>query len=497
MASTRTKFLRLRTFARGLVTTRPPQALEDGEAQEATNLDLSLGTIKRRAGYTKGQIYLTTIEDGGQFTYTDPSMSPVTSLFAHYPESGSRRLFLITGANLKSTTDGDLFETELNQFAPSEPVYAQYKTTQAKVYIASSYGGDQTSQKLKKWTGSATISEVSASPSSKYIQIFNDALWVAGNSAAPNVVSFSRIFPNQDTWPVLNTLTIPGEGVITGMARVLNSLVVFKESSIHRITGVQPDDSSLEDGDLALTSYEDLGGCIAPNTLDTTTNSAVYLSRNGIYAYDGLQTRELTEDIRPLFESLNPGQLRGAYGRFVEPNHYVLSVATEDSEYPNLIVSMRLQPTLSFTVWEGFTAYSWDSFQFEDGIRVPVFGGAGFVGRMNATTDDGTPIRWAYTTGILDLGNSPNAHIFRRGWVEAKVTGDSLEVEGLRDFEEEGVAHFVDLSKFKTHGESGLRARVGSFGSAHNWAVKVSGAGTGTAPEVTELLFELVEREKR
>ena len=494
MASRGTSFVRLRNFVKGLVTIRPPSALENGEAQVAENVDLSQDTVKRRSGWQKTH--------SGDLPVAD---KPVTSLYAHYPDDGTDAILATVGTSLiKQDAGAADFATLKSAFAPEEPVEATYQSTQGNVYVAVRYGEDRTSQTLSKWDGSS-VTQITDTPAVSLITIFNDALWGSGDSTEPSRVYWSRIFPNQDIqsdssdgWPATNFVDVfPGDGdQVTGLGKLLQSLVVLKERSIHRISGTQPDDAAVETGDLSVFGQEDQAGCVAPRSVASASNLIVYLNREGLFGFNGVRTKELSEPIRPLFETLNASEIEKSVGFWLDPFHYVIALTTEDSVVPDLIVSMHLQPTLHFTVWTGLEVYSWGKFRF-GGEEIPILGTDGAVGRMDANTDDGTPIDWKYVSGVLNLGGDPFAKVVRRGWVEAKVTGDTMDVELLPDFRDNGIVKVVNLSKFKTADESEVRIPLSAFGKAHNWAVKLSGRGTGTAPEVTEVMLEVFDKRLR
>jgi hypothetical protein len=475
MAARGTRFVSVNNFANGLVLLRSPSQLGPGEAAEATNVDLVGASVRRRSGW---QPMNTNALPSGP--------AAVTSLYRYFPQGDVPRLFAIGDRVLSYSTGGD-FTKVSDTFAPSAPVYATFQTAQDTLYIGSQYGSSATPQAIQKWTSSGGLSTVSGSPSAWIVQEFGQRLWAAGGSGSQaSRLWWSNSFPNQETWSATAWTDLqPGDGdTITGLGRLFNALVAFKKRSIYMVFGEPPDNPAVGDsGTMTVHSFEDQAGCVAPRSVASSTNLVVYLGRQGIYGFDGRMVTELSEPIRPLFATLDQNAIANAVGYWIEPFHYVVSVTSSGSNLPDLVISMRLRPDRSFTVWTGLNASSFALFDFSN-VRTPVFGTLGNVARMDANTDNGKPIAWSYATGVIPTGVPTYASRVRRGWLWAKPVAGSVAVELLADFQSDGLAANVDLSLDSIGPVSTQRYLLPSYGVARNWQVRFSGRSTGTAPEI-------------
>jgi hypothetical protein len=487
-----TKFIELKKWNKGLVLVRTP---EDGEAAEAENVEVNDDVIRRRNGYSKVH---TTTNPGGV-------NGRVTALYTSYLQSPPVLLALVDNT-LMSSTGGD-FSILTNTFAPSAPAYATFKAFGGNLYIGSKYGTGDTAQQLKKWTGSGAPTALTGTPNGSLVTSFAEKLWVAGDDANPSRVYWSRSYPDQeyrDTahttpgFPTANFLDVTvGDGdKVTGFAKLLNALIVFKERSIHRITGTPPEDAAAETGDHAVFSNEDQAGCIAPRSIAASSSFVLYLSRTGIYSYDGTRPQELSVAIRPLFDTLNENELKNAVGGWFAPDHYVLSVPLEDSAWPNLIISVHLRPNLSFTLWTSLQVSALETFPFS-GVTVPVIGLNGKVGRMDADTDDGDEVQWKYRTGPLNMGDLPFTKTIRRGWAWLQPKRGNITIEYLRDWATTAEPIFVDLAGYFAAEEEQVRLPIPAGGTARTFSVRVSGDSNGSAPVVQEMAFEYFTRTAR
>jgi hypothetical protein len=108
---------------------------------------------------------------------------------------------------------------------------------------------------------------------------------------------------------------------IVGLIPTSNALVVLKEAEVYGIFGADPDTWQVR------RIADD--GCLSNHTAWTHEGTALWAGRRGIYQYDGIEARNVTEDTlgdyyADLVKSFNIETSRA--WAFVENNHYVLYI---------------------------------------------------------------------------------------------------------------------------------------------------------------------------
>ncbi len=107
------------------------------------------------------------------------------------------------------------------------------------------------------------------------------------------------------TWPSTSyiDLDLDDADEITAMTLLGEYLVVFKKKKIFIVYWVG--------GTLQFKESRRVSsvGCVGPNALVVYEGRVVFLSSEGVYAFDGTGVKELSGKIRPLFSDLNPSYL--------------------------------------------------------------------------------------------------------------------------------------------------------------------------------------------
>lgn len=87
-------------------------------------------------------------------------------------------------------------------------------------------------------------------------------------------------------------------------------------------------------------------GCVAPNTIKRVGSKIWYMGESpkhqlGVYSFNGSISELLTDDVSPLFDSINPNKKRTACAE-VHDDLYTVSFATEFSDYNNISIDLDL-----------------------------------------------------------------------------------------------------------------------------------------------------------
>lgn len=126
----------------------------------------------------------------------------------------------------------------------------------------------------------------------RYIETYNNMLFMSGFSGSPSTVWNSDV-DDADTVQSDSFFEIRTSGngeVITGMKTYQGSLYIFKPNSIHILTGTTPDDLSLQDANLEY-------GCLSNQAIATFDNKLWFMDSKGICEFNGNNVSIVSEKI--------------------------------------------------------------------------------------------------------------------------------------------------------------------------------------------------------
>lgn len=162
-----------------------------------------------------------------------------------------------------------------------------------------------------------TAADTTAGPVAKYMITHKDKLVIGNIDGYPSRIMWSGGGNNVDkfNWRYGGgyvDIDKDSGDQVTGLIEFQNSIIVFKERSIWKVT--------LEaDGSLVIPTVELIirgVGCVSHRTIKHVENDVFFLSRKGVFTFGNeanylnvLRTNELSSRIRPTFEAVNPNQL--------------------------------------------------------------------------------------------------------------------------------------------------------------------------------------------
>ena len=176
---------------------------------------------------------------------------------------------------------------------------------------------------------STLIAQLTEWPESKLIAFHQNRLWAVDD----DWVRWSAPVPYHKVWPSLAIEPLEGDSSKTVAAIGYNeNLTIFKEDSIYRMVFAELDQFQVPH---FIPSKVVSGvGCIAAGSLQTINNALVFLSKNGLYGYNGSSVRKIGEvngvdTLLPFFKSLNYGIADKFISAVWESDQlYVLGVAS-------------------------------------------------------------------------------------------------------------------------------------------------------------------------
>jgi hypothetical protein len=146
------------------------------------------------------------------------------------------------------------------------------------------------------WNGSVyTLSDGPASAlTGRYAAVWKDRLVLASSNAFPYRVAYSKPGDPTAAWDAISFADTSYD--VTGLASMRTQVLVFHDSSVERLRGTTPPDSTLSEptGDLILDSLYDDAGCYDARSIDYWRENVIFCSSQGIHLTDGAATKNLT-----------------------------------------------------------------------------------------------------------------------------------------------------------------------------------------------------------
>jgi len=266
----------------GLVTARDSSTLKNTEFQKLQNFVVTPEKIlKKRPGLVSQQTATTGVPGG-------------TILGRFAPTSGNDYLIFSNGLGVQSSIDNG----KTWQAISGGPISAQWITQYNNLlYIVSASAG------VYKWNGSGSASSVSGSPSGTMIVAFKDRLWVCtGNVDGSNTLFYSDVGPTGvETWGVSSFIK-----VMTGTRSFLqhalpwsDRLILFKTDSIHVLYPV----GTVSSWSLRIMNPD--RGASSNWGVRSFEGFFYFIAPDGFWRSDGIVFKEISADIRNLFDVPN------------------------------------------------------------------------------------------------------------------------------------------------------------------------------------------------
>lgn len=491
MAKTGT--IRLAQFTPGLNTNVAPSLLTPGQASVCNNVDLGKGTVRRRDGWTASH------------TGTLASGADVTGLF----DTTDFGLLAVAGNSLYAIAGGvATLKTSTLVPGPTLPLACTFVEANGAVYIAISDAAAVT-YPLRKYNGTTAVA--SGSPGATGVTYYGNALWTLGdiNNLPRLTWSGTTGISGVDTWPATNFLDFrPGDGdLLRGFGVINNTLIVLKERSVWRVTGQQPDDAAISSGTMLVTNMDQQSGCTGPFTVSSKDNVIIWMNQRGLFAYDGVSVRELTQAVRPWFAALDQTALVFARGAWINWHQYMLVAKKQNGTTGVLVVTFNPNAISEYTVSAASGRLLLATPQLPGGVVNKVgndvyFGFAGGVVGLHSGashTDNGTVIDWRYTTGPLEMGPATELKFSRFGYFRSTPDTDNFTAQLQDQFSPTlGASAVVTPTHDPVYTDQSIattRAVVAQIGRAMQLSLsKGTGGQTGASPDISEATFDFRSR---
>lgn len=331
-------------FNGGLNSTSSPLNLKNNESSSLLNIDFDrFGSITPRNGYA----CLTTasvanMESDGLYWY-------------EYNNAGTATRYLtqvINGKLYKMDALDGVWDTAGGAITITSANMCDFETFLNKEFVTNG------TNPPFEWAGSGTAvaSVVPANlTKAKYVKLFQNYLFysnVTVNSVVYPTRSYWCNIRDTGTWDSANWIEVSKDDgqEITGKRVLANALVYLKERSIYNLffTGNSTVPFQLQKSNSTV-------GCIAPFSIQEIENGLVFLSYDGIYYYDGMESYKISDKITTTLMALNTTRFK--YARSVvhkSKNRYLLALTSSGGTYNDTIIVFDYY-NKSFSVYTGLS----------------------------------------------------------------------------------------------------------------------------------------------
>jgi hypothetical protein len=280
-------------FSRGPNYTDGPLGLADTELAETDNFYYE-GGLKTIPGATR---LLATTAMGG-------SPNAITGIFHYEQKDGTQKFVVTTDGGRMAYQNGSAWTNISTTLSTVAKTYWSWSVFNDTLIAASG------SNAVKKWDGTTFADLGGTPPQGRFVSVHTDYVLLAGHTSAPSKLRYSDT-NDPNTWPAGNSLNVGLDDgqIITGLQRLGDVTVVFKERSIYSLSGASPTDFQI---DATLSEV----GCIAPNSIVLTDAGIFFWSEAGPAMFNGFRTVLLQRRLRALMDAVdwtNPTKISAAY----------------------------------------------------------------------------------------------------------------------------------------------------------------------------------------
>lgn len=265
------------SWSGGINTSIPPEHIAKDEAVEIVNLE-----------YDKDD-YLVTRSGTLYFHSLQPALTypeRFTSMHYYENDNGDVAVLYTTGDQIfVSNNTGTVVNDRTGALVlPSDNFWQWVNYGGLAIGVNQATAGDNP----VKYNGAGNAAALAGSPPrGKYIEVWNDRVWIAGTGTNSSVIFGSKL-GNPEDWTD-TTLDIGAVTLdvgkndgdkITGLISFRNSLFIFKRNSIYVLSSTSS--PATASSRYRIDQYTKNLGCVAPNSIKPVLDDVLFLSDSGV-----------------------------------------------------------------------------------------------------------------------------------------------------------------------------------------------------------------------
>lgn len=384
-------------FGGGLNNKYAPERIHENQSSDLLNVNFDqYPAIQSRNGY----MALNTMQIDG---------NPITTLMTYNKSNGNRYLLATSGTSIYqwSGTAWTAIKTGLT----GNGLRFSYQVFNDNLYMVNGVDG------FMKWDG-ITFSTVTGAPNGKYLKLFKNHLFLCGDPNNANTLYFSDL-GSGESWPSLDIIgenTNDGD-VLNGIAVYKDMLIIFKERSKFIIRGSGPSYYTNVGpmGKGTVSHWSAVTIPAADGASGGKRDLLLFLARDGVYAFDGVQDHLISDFIQGSVNSWNQQYLSQSCA--IDYGHkYWLSVPEGSSILTNTKTYIF---DYIHNAWSRYNISAACFTVYQDSVKLTptLYSGDVSQGTVyqqdTGSTDNGNPIDAYYVTKQNDLGNPAHFKRFK------------------------------------------------------------------------------------
>jgi hypothetical protein len=364
----------------------------------------------------------------GQDSTTDGAVRTTIMEAAYHRDDGTTEYRLIAGCggSLYQLRDGK-WELVGSGFSSDEWDDINYRKNTEEWHIITN-GVDPVMYGTRDGTEYKAVEGVPVA--GKYITLSDERLWLGGVAGDQETVYWS--WDNDpNNWGVDAENPEQGGGFIKistydgtrvkAVKALMNDVVIFKDRSLHRITGSYP-------GEYVMVDVYGSTGPISENTIVSSGNNVYFLCGDGLCVYNGMTVQTLAlaggdNRLKLLADRINRQAAERAWSVIHKETMYV-ALPIDGSEENNAVLVYDMSDKI-YTLITDYRVDSWLVYH-ADGQERLLFARGNQIMEMAGVTDDGRVIDARWISPWFDLGTKSAKKSSGRVYM-------SVEAESLTD----------------------------------------------------------------
>lgn len=318
-----------------------------------------------------------------------------------------------------------------------------------------------------------TVLGVQASPASmialqnfapKYLETYQNRLFLAGFSTTPSTVWFSDLAEPEGYAADFNFEVRTNDGdYVTAIRAYSTRLYIFKKNSFHALSGDAPENFFLQE---ISSQY----GCLNNRSAVVYDDLLVFLDRKGVIMWNGSGLTVISSKIQPLFDTMNFATALNTACMEHDKlrNQIVIGIPTGNSTFNNLTIVYDYLVG-AWTTQKGFSPSAFKAIQGRNNTKNLFYGSqSGMINWFGPSflSDNGTGFTSYIKTRFLhDMGES-SQKMFRRLFLNMDAPSSTL-VFGINFFQDYGSSVVLGTtlvsSQFQARIDYGISAKSVAF----------------------------------
>ena len=255
--------------------------------------------------------------------------NPLTGLFKFYTATESKYFIACTGTKVALGTAG-AFSSDITMTTNT--------VTAGTFWDACAFNNEwymvNPTIPLMRWTGTGILGPTPGAPTNncKYLEVHKGRLWAAGAESTPYRIYYSTTNIGWDWTTTGGFIDLPDyTQSITGIMSWGGNLYVFTETNVYVLSGSTT-------ATFILTKSNSDVGAIAPRTITGTDSGIFFLSRTGIFSFNGVNSTKTSDKVEPLINLINKNYIKNACAMWDGQGKYWLSYTDSTSNINNKIL---------------------------------------------------------------------------------------------------------------------------------------------------------------